>query len=254
MAPRSHAADVQIVPDTEALALFAAELVTAAAESGVAARGSFRFALAGGSTPRRLYQRLADPAAGFRARFPWAQTQIFFGDERFVSADHVDSNFRMAREALLERVPISPTSVFRVRTELGDANAAAEEYEARLRAALGHEGGARPRFDLVLLGLGIDGHTASLFPGSVAVATTDRLVVGAWVEQLQSHRVTFTLPLINDARSVLFLVAGADKAEILRRVLSPTPTDDSLPARRVRPQAGRLTWLVDAAAAAALEE
>jgi 6-phosphogluconolactonase len=239
---------VRRVADAEALARAAAEEVVAAAVRAVAARGRFTLALSGGSTPRRLYALLADPAAPFRARVPWAQTDVFFGDERPVPPDHPDSNYRMAREALLAHVPVA--SVHRIR---GEDPAAAEAYEGELRAFFAvPPGGAPPRLDLVLLGLGPDGHTASLFPGSEALDETVRWVRSPVVARLGTRRTTLTLPVLDRARAVLFLVAGADKAPALAQVLAPAPGAAPLPAARVRPDGGTVSWLVDRAAASGL--
>jgi 6-phosphogluconolactonase len=229
--------------DAGAAARAAAEEVVRAAVRAVAERGRCAIALAGGSTPRRLYELLAtDP---LREQVPWGSVHAFFGDERHVPPDHPDSNARMAREALLERVPVA--SVHRVRGELPDAEAAAEAYERDLAAFFG---GSGPRFDLVLLGLGDDGHTASLSPGSAALEERGRAVAAPWVPRLAAHRITLTLPALNAARAVVFVVTGADKAPAVARTL----VDGATPAARVRPEAGELVWIVDAAAAAQLPE
>jgi 6-phosphogluconolactonase len=229
--------------DPEALARAAAEEVVGAATRAVAARGAFTVALAGGATPRRLYRLLADAGAPFHGRIPWDRTHVFFGDERPVAPDHPDSNYRMAREALLDHVAVA--SVHRIPAE---APGAAAAYEADLRAFFGTPGDAAPpRLDLVLLGLGPDGHTASLFPGTAAVEEAARWVVSPFVPQVGSRRVTLTLPVLNRARAVLFLVSGAEKAGALARVLGGEP----LPAARVQPDGGAV-WLVDDAAASAL--
>jgi 6-phosphogluconolactonase len=231
-------------PDPAALARAAAEEVARRAEAAVAARGAFTLALAGGSTPRALYRLLADPGAPFRARIAWPAVHAFFGDERAVPPDSFDSNARMAREALLDHVPVG--SVHRIAGELG-ADEAAARCEADLRA---HFGDAPvPRFDLVLLGLGSDGHTASLFPGSPALAVRDRwAVAGPPGLPPLVPRVTLTLPVLDAARAVLFLVAGADKAAPLRRLVRPRAGEEPIPAARVHPQ-GELLVLADEAAA-----
>jgi 6-phosphogluconolactonase len=236
---------VRRVADADAVARAAAEELIRAAHRAVAERGAFSLALSGGSTPRRLYVLLADPAAPFRARFPWDHTHVFFGDERPVPPDHPESNFRMATETLLAHVPVA--SVHRIRAEEPDA---AEAYQAELRQAFGIPvGGAPPRLDLVLLGLGPDGHTASLFPGSPALAEQDRWVVSPFVERLGTRRTTLTFPVLNRAGAVVFLVAGGEKAGVLQRVLAPEPGTELLPAARVRPGRGELLWIVDVAAA-----
>jgi 6-phosphogluconolactonase len=231
---------VEIAPDPEALARRAAAEIAGRA---AAARGRFAVALAGGSTPRRTYELLA--GSPHRQAVPWGQVEIFFGDERCVPPDDPASNHRMAREALLDRVPIPPARIHRIRGEAPDAAAAAAEYEAVLRAALG----AGARLDLVLLGMGQDGHVASLFPGSEALAETGRLVRAVLSPAPPVRRITLTLPALDAAAAALFLVAGAEKAERVAEVLSGRGPD--LPAARVRP-AGETLWLLDAAAASRL--
>jgi 6-phosphogluconolactonase len=235
------------VRDAEAVARTAAEELAGAAARAVAARGAFTLALAGGSTPRRLYALLADAGAPFRARMPWDRTHVFFGDERPVPPDHPDSNYRMAREALLDHVAVA--SVHRIPAE---EPAAAEAYEAELRRFFGIPGGGEPpRLDAVLLGLGADGHTASLFPGTAALEETDRWVASPFVARLGTRRTTLTLPILSRARAVLFLVSGAEKAAALARVLAPAPGAEPLPAARVRPDEGAV-WIVVEAAASGL--
>ncbi|MDP1572365.1 MAG: 6-phosphogluconolactonase [Vicinamibacterales bacterium] len=234
--------EVVVAAGPDELAQLAADRVALAAHASVEARGAFHLALAGGSTPRRLYERLAgDPAY---AAQPWARTHIYFGDERCVPPDHPDSNFRMAYESLLTRVPVPAAQVHRMEGEDPDPAAAAARYEARVRRALPHGVGEAPRLDLVLLGLGADGHTASLFPGTTALEASSHLVAATWVEAVAAFRLTMTLPLLNAARAVVFLVAGEDKAEAVRRVLTPPPGAPPLPAARVRPTDGTLTWLL----------
>ncbi len=250
---------VRVAPDASALMRLAAEEVARRAESAAAAGGRFTLALAGGSTPKRLYALLADGAGPFRGRIPWRQTHVFFGDERHVPPDHPESNYGMARAALLSKVPIPPENVHRIRAERTDPADAALEYEQELRLVLGvgpaaARGGLPPgevpRLDLALLGLGGDGHTASLFPGSTALEERARLAVATWVERLKAYRITLTLPVLDAARAVVFLVAGSEKAERVADVLEGAGA--ALPAGRVRPVGGDLIWLLDAPAAAAL--
>jgi 6-phosphogluconolactonase len=217
------------------------------AQAAVAARGRFTVALAGGTTPRPLYARLADPEAPHRDAVPWPSTQVFFADERQVPPDHPESNMRMAHESLLKLVPIPEDQVHRIRGENPDPERAAEEYEQILADLFRLEPGQKPRFDLVLLGLGADGHTASLFPGGAALAETVRLVVGVPSAGTGFDRVTMTLPVLNEAAAVMFVVSGAAKAPALRRVIGG---DTSLPAARVRPRGGTLLFLADRDAAA----
>ncbi len=240
--------ELRRVPGADEAARAAAEEVALAASRAVTARGRFVVALAGGETPRRLYTLLADASAPFRARIPWDRTHVFFGDERPVGPEHPDSSYRMAREALLDRVPAA--SVHRIR---GEDPGAADAYEDELRRFFAvPAGGPPPRLDLVLLGIGPDGHTASLFPGSTALDERARWVVSPFVDRLGTRRTTLTLPILNRARGVLFLVSGAEKAPALARVLAPAPGAEPLPAALVRPDGGELVWVVDRAAASGL--
>lgn len=234
--------------DAAALARAAAEEVARRADEAIGARGIFRLVLAGGSTPRTLYRLLADPAQPGHARIDWPSVHVFFGDERAVPPDSADSNFGMARDALLAGVTLG--GIHRIAGEAGAA-AAAARYEADLRQHFGAV--PVPAFDLVLLGLGPDGHTASLFPGSPALAERQRWVVAApaglppWVE-----RVTLTLPVFDAARALAFLVAGADKAQALRLLVQPPAGAVPIPAARLRPADPALV-LADAAATASLD-
>jgi 6-phosphogluconolactonase len=242
--------EVQVFRDSAALMRAAADEVLRAADEAVAARGWFSIALAGGSTPRGIYQLLAtDHLAG--RDIPWANMHCFFGDERNVPPDHPDSNFRMAWETLLERVPLPRAQIYRIPGDrFGHAAAAAYEYDLRQRFL--PAAGVPPRFDLVMLGLGTDGHTASLFPGTRALQESRLWVARNPVPQLGADRITLTFPVLNAAREVLFVVSGADKAAAARRVLSPSSEEEPLPAGRVQPSDGRLLWLLDAPAAAQL--
>jgi 6-phosphogluconolactonase len=206
-------------------------------------------ALSGGSTPEALYRLLAAEDGGFRARVPWGQAHFFWGDERHVPPDHPDSNYRMACEAMLSRVPLPPGNVHRIPAENPDAAEAAAQYAETLRRFFGVAAGRFPRFDLILLGMGSDGHTASLFPGTDAVHDRAGLVAAAWVEIHKSHRITLTVPVLNEAASVIFLVSGEGKAEALRAVLEGPHQPDRFPAQLVFPREGRLLFLVDRAAA-----
>ncbi len=229
--------EVKVHPDAASLARAAAEhFVTLAAEA-MAARGRFVAALSGGSTPRATYERLA--ADEFAGRVEWARVHLFWGDERCVPPDHPDSNYGLARQALLDKISILPENIHRIQGELPPDQAAAL-YQAELESVLGLDG----RFDLILLGMGADGHTASLFPGTAALQERQRAVVAVYVERLQAWRVTLTLPVLNAARNVVFLVSGAEKAPTLARLQAGEP----LPAGQVRPRQGKLTWLVDQAA------
>src|SRR5690242_2038108 len=203
-------------------------------------------ALSGGSTPRVLYELLADPNEPFLEQIAWAETHFFFSDERHVPPDHPDSNFRMVNEALFSRAPVPPQNIHRVLAENPNAEEVAADYEADLRQSFGE---AIPAFDLVLLGLGEDGHTASLFPGSEVLHETKRWVAAPWVEKFKAYRITMTLPVLNNGKSVVFLVTGASKAEILRTVMSTDKKPDLYPAQAISPTNGAVSWLVDEAAA-----
>jgi len=237
---------LRILPDLEAVSREAAERFAAAAGRGVRERRRFTVALSGGSTPAALFRLLAAPP--LREALPWDRTQVFWGDERCVPPEDPASNYGTAHALFLSRVPIPPQNVHRMRGE-EDPERAAAAYEAELRAAFGLTGGEGPRFDLILLGLGEDGHTASLFPGSPALRETDRLVAAPFVERLSAYRLTLTLPVLNAAREVLVLVAGGVKAAALREVLQGPSGPERLPIRHVEPRDGSLTFLVDAAAA-----
>jgi 6-phosphogluconolactonase len=213
----------------------AADELARLAHAAVTTCGKFAVALSGGSTPKTLYSLLAT-----RSDIPWTQTYFFFGDERHVPPDHPDSNYRMAYAAMLSHAP--QENVFRVHTEQPDANAAALAYEETLRSFFHLKPGEFPRFDLTLLGLGPDGHTASLFPGSAALQETQRLVVANWVQQFSSYRITFTYPVLNRSACVLFMASGKEKAHALHQILEGS---DDLPAKHVRPIDGTVIWMID---------
>jgi 6-phosphogluconolactonase len=247
--------NVEIFPTVAELTAAAAERFVEAADAAIEATETFSVALSGGSTPRDLFTVLATPEYSSRVR--WPRVHVYWGDERCVPPDDAESNYRMARELMLDHVPVPAANIHRIRGE--DAPwAAAGRYERELRAAFGAPAGPPrrapgSRFDLVLLGLGADGHTASLFPHQRAVRErARRWAMAENVETLQAWRVTLTPVILNEAAEVVFLVAGREKAAILRRVLyGPRDTND-LPAQAIAPVEGRLRWLVDAAAAADL--
>ncbi|MEE9284263.1 MAG: 6-phosphogluconolactonase [Dehalococcoidia bacterium] len=232
---------VRPAPEDNALAL--ASFIADLADGAVGARGRFTIALSGGSTPRRLYQILADPPYASRGR--WDRWHVFWSDERCVPPDDPQSNYRMATEALLDRVPIPPSQVRRIRGE-DPPDQAARRYEEQLAALFGH---GTPSFDLVLLGLGDDGHTASLFPGSEALDERQRLVVAPWVPHLAAHRLTFSLPLINAARTVVFLVSDGSKADRVKQAIEERVEDPPVPAGLVAPVSGGLHWFLTTDAA-----
>ena len=242
--------DIQVYPTFQSLLEAAARHLFYHARQAIAARDSFTLALAGGSTPKGLYAMLAAPP--FHGQLDWTKIQVFWGDERHVPPDHADSNYRMAHEALLSHLPISKAHIHRVHGELHDAQTIADQYEAVLRKQFDVSEPEIPRFDVILLGMGTDGHTASLFPGTQAVQETHRLVVASWVEKVRTYRITFTPVLLNHARQVTFLVRGSEKAKTLHAVLDGPFQPDALPAQIIRPRAGTLTWFVDQAAASTL--
>ena len=241
--------DVEIFSDRNALVRAEAERLVTLMRESIAARGRCLVALSGGSTPKPLYELLASPA--YAARIDWSRVHLFWGDERCVPPDHPDSNYRMTRAALLDRVPIPSENVHRIRGEDAPHEAAAA-YERELRQWLGAADPPARSFDAVLLGMGPDGHTASMFPGTDAPAETRRWAMAVHVEKPRDMwRVTLTTVVLNAAADVTFLVAGADKAPRLREVLR-TPDARPVPAQRIKPAHGALHWMLDEAAAAQL--
>jgi 6-phosphogluconolactonase len=242
-------ARVEVLSDLAGVSARAAALFMKSAHECIEARGAFTVALSGGSTPKSLYQLLA--GEDHRARVPWSQTHVFWSDERCVPPDDPQSNYRMAYETLLAHVPITGQQIHRMRGE-DEPSRAAADYESVLRQQLDS---ADPRLCLVLLGMGEDGHTASLFPSSPALDDQDHLVAAPYVEKLGSYRLTLTLPMLNAALKIIFLVSGEAKAATLRAVFEENPDPRQWPpARRVRPRAdGELVWLVDEAAAQLLK-
>jgi 6-phosphogluconolactonase len=216
----------------------AVKLIVEQAREAIAARGLFRLSLCGGSTPKPVYTRLAQTTG----EFDWRNVQITFGDERCVPPDDAQSNYRMARETLLDQIPILPENVFRMRGEL-DPEKAPAEYEAKLAETAARFKEPRYRHDLLLLGMGDDGHTASLFPGTKALSETERDVVANDVPKLSASRITFTFPLINSARHVCFLVNDPKKNGIVEAVMAG---GSGYPAEQVKPESGKLTWLLGA--------
>lgn len=228
-----------------AMSSHAADIFIKLYQKAVQERGVFSVALAGGSTPKKLYELLADES--HRSKIDWGKTHFFFGDERSVPPDHAESNFRMANEAMFSKIAELPQeNIHRVLAEQSAADAA-NLYEQDLRDFFQNE---LPRFDLILLGLGTDGHTASLFPESPALEENVRWFIENWVEKFTAYRLTLTFPVINNARFVLFLVAGADKAEIVRQIQNPDSAEIKYPAQLVNLTDGKLLWMFDEAAGA----
>ena len=237
---------IEIFPDVSAIAQKAAALYVDAAQQAARERGVFRVAMAGGSTPKSLHALLT--AEPFRSQLPWDKMQIFFGDERHVPPDHADSNFRMVSETFVSKSPLKPEQVFRIKAELQDTEKAAFDYEQTLRTQFTLKHGELPRFDLMLLGMGNEGHTLSLFPGTTALRDNGRLVVRTWVGKLYTERITCTAPVANNSAAVLFMIAGADKAPALKAVLEGPYEPDQLPSQLIKPANGKLCFLVDSAA------
>jgi 6-phosphogluconolactonase len=243
--------EIVLLADGPAVARAAAERLETLAREATAARGRFAVALSGGSTPRTLFALLAREP--FRSAVAWERVEVFWGDERCVPPTHADSNYRMAREVLLDAVPIPAERVHRIAGESPDPAGAAAAYETEIARVLGSiPGGPPPVLDLVLLGMGADGHTASLFPHTTALGEGRRWVVANHVPGLGTHRITLTWPILNRAAHVLFLVVGEDKASALRQVLEGPPDVERLPSQGIRPEEGRLVFLCDRLAAGML--
>jgi 6-phosphogluconolactonase len=240
-----------VEPDPAALARRAAQYFVEMAGEAVAAQGRARIAISGGSTPKAAFQLMADPRQPWRGRMPWDCLDLFWVDERTVGPNDAESNYRMTREALLDHVPLHPHQIHRIEGEL-EPEVAAARYESELRNSFRLEGAESPRFDLVALGMGADGHTASLFPRTAAIHEMSRLVAANPVAQKDTTRITLTWPVINHASSVFFLIAGADKAEILKEVLIGPRDPERLPSQLIWPCSGILTLILDKAAAALL--
>ncbi len=247
---RPDGARVVIARDLDDLSRRAADLFVTLARRDVERHGRCTIALSGGETPKRLYSLLAE--APYRERVPWSGVHIFWGDERHVPPDHPDSDYLMAYQSLLSRVDIPQSNIHRVHAEIDDAAEAARLYEDELRSnfALGPD--ELPRFDLILLGMGPDGHTASLFPGTAALHDTGRVAEANWVEKLDAYRITLSPATLNNGRVVVFLVSGAGKADTLREVLYGESRPELYPSQLIAPTDGALIWLVDEAAAARL--
>jgi 6-phosphogluconolactonase len=240
--------NVEILPDAVALANRAAQLISTQA---ISTNNRFTIALSGGSTPNRLYELMADPNAEYRKQLPWQRMHFFWSDERPVGPDDSESNYRMANEAMLSRVVVPEENVHRISGEKSSAQDAADAYESELRSFFELANDKLPRLDLILLGMGADGHTASIFPGSEVLQEKRRLVGAPWVEKLHTYRITMTLPVLNNAAAVLFLVSGEDKAAIINEVINGEP--GRFPAQSIFPSNGSLSWLLDKAAGSKLQ-
>jgi 6-phosphogluconolactonase len=245
--------EIHISANAQELSRFAAEQFVLRAVEAQREKELFTVVLAGGSTPKTLYELLVDTNEPYRAQLGWEKIHFFWGDERHVPPDHPDSNYRMAFETMLARVPVPSKNVHRIKSEIGDAGEVAHEYEETLVQFFRLGKGQFPRFDLVLLGMGSDGHAASLFPNSDVINEKERLVVAPWIEKLMSYRITLTPPVLNNAASVIFVVRGAEKANALREVLEGDYRPECFPAQIIRPLTGKTLWLVDREAAQLLE-
>ncbi|HEV8643428.1 MAG TPA: 6-phosphogluconolactonase [Methylomirabilota bacterium] len=247
--------DVRLSADAEALGRAAAREFIEIGREAIAARGRFVAALAGGATPRRIYELLAEPER--HDQIDWTRVEFFWGDERAVPPDHPDSNYGMAAAALLAELDLQPEQIHRIQAERPDRERAARDYQIEIARVFGvSPDGPPPVFDLILLGMGADGHTASLFPYTDALREQHRHVVSHYVAKLQADRITLTFPIINRAGEIRVVAAGAEKAPTLKEVLEGPPDPERLPSQLLDPVAGRLAWLVDRAAASqlALEE
>ena len=243
--------DIRIHRDSQACAEAAAEFILEVGKEAVRANGRFRIALSGGTTPETLYRALTSPAVA--DRFDWSRTTFFFSDERCVPPDDPRSNYALAKKILFTPLNIMPSQVYRMAGESGDPQAAAYEYEQQLRLATKTSSSVQPSLDLILLGLGEDGHTASLFPGATILRDHQRMIAATQSPKDPFNRMTMTLAAINRASVILFLVAGAGKSGVVRAILDPrTEAERQLPAALVSPEEGRLIWFLDRAAAAEL--
>lgn len=240
---------LRISSDTAQLMHAAADLFRDSTNEAIAQRGSATVALSGGSTPKTLYQVITTPE--YRDTIDWSRVLLWFGDERCVGPDDPQSNYGMTRDALLRHVPIPSANVYRMQGEL-DPALAAQNYEDHLREAFHLASGELPHFDLIWLGIGEDGHTASLFPGTTALRVTDRLVVSNPVPHMLTTRITFTYPVLNAASTVAFLVDGSEKASILAQIIATAATAPTYPSQFVYPISGQLLWMLDHDAAALL--
>jgi 6-phosphogluconolactonase len=253
---------IRVYKDATELAVKAARHFARLADQYVIGCGRFTVALSGGSTPKAMFELLA--AEPFLSTIPWSQIYFFWGDERCVPPDHKDSNYRMTNEALLSKVPVPQANVFRIAGENPDPAKAAEDYSTQLRDFFLTGAGRLttataplsmlPRFDLVFLGMGADGHTASLFPGTTALHAGEKIAVANYVEKFSAYRITLTAATINNARNVTFLAGGADKANTLKAVLEGASQPETYPSQLIHPGNGSLLWMIDEAAAAALTQ
>jgi len=235
----------------EAVNRRAAQYLVDGIRSSAAARGKARIAISGGNTPKHTFELLAEPSEPYREQIPWNRLELYWVDERCVPPDHPDSNYRMTREAMLDQAPLDKTQIFRIQGEL-EPDEAAAKYEFDIRQSFRLEGAELPVFDMVLLGMGPDGHTASLFPHTEGLHEMMRIAIANHVVQKETWRVTLTRPVINRARDVFFLIEGADKVDALKAVLLGPYDPETYPSQLIQPASHRITLLLDSTAAAAL--
>jgi len=238
---------LNVFSDLSELSEHSAQFFVEVARRSCGEFGRFTVCLSGGSTPRLTYSLLAQER--FSREVEWSRVHIFWGDERCVPLDSSDNHYTMTQELWFSKVPIPPENVHRIKGESADPEGAAEEYEGLLKQFFGLRPGDMPRFDLVFLGMGTDGHTASLFPGTAGLSEEGRLVVAHYVPKLQSYRLTLTFPVFNNADQIVFLANGESKATAMKNVLQATIEDMDIPATIIRPKHGKLVWFVDQAAA-----
>lgn len=251
--PKKIQVHYRVEANREAMSVTAADWVASAVESAVRARGVARIAISGGGAPKRMFELLADPGHPFRTRIDWKRLLVFFVDERCVPPDSPDSNFRLANETFLSKVPLPKENVIRMEGELEPEEAAAR-YESAIRNQFRLEGAQLPRFDLIVLGMGTNGHTASLFPDSEALHEMMRLAVANHVQDKIAWRITLTWPVINHADKIFFLIQDGSKAEVLREVLMGPYRPETLPSQLIQPESGELSFLLDEAAASKLPQ
>ena len=235
---------IEVLPDLEALSLRAASIFVSASKNSIAAKKRFAVAISGGSTPRRLYTLLGSEA--YRDQVDWQHVHFFWADERCVPKDDEASNFRIAFDALLSKIALPQENIHRIKGEEAP-DKAARDYEEEIRRFFGES--ERPGFDLIILGMGEDGHTASLFPGSKSLEETVKLAIPVYLEKPGKNRITLTLPVLNSADQILFLVAGPSKAAVLSKVLGEGEKKKGFPVGLVRPDHGSMIWLIDQEAA-----
>jgi len=245
--------EVRILAGSAAIAKRAAQEFIQAAVAAARDKNAFHVALAGGSTPKALYNLLVSDSV-LRSQVPWDKMHVFFGDERHVGPGHPDSNFRMATETMLSKAPLKGNQITRIKGEYPDAGQAAREYEEAIAAHFKLKAGELPRFDLLLAGMGNEGHTLSLFPGTKALHADGHIAVRNWVGKLYTDRITLTAPAACAAAEILFMVTGADKALALKGVLEGPYEPEQLPAQLLQPKNGKLLWLVDTAAGSMLSK